>query len=553
MVKAFLAGVSDYSGLSGYDNLPFSGNDIRLMASALMNGLAVNPMHIRTAGLASGKLTVDSISMELKAFCSGINEDDILIFYYTGHGTIINGKHCLLLSDGPMMTDSLLDLCRELKAKSRLLILDCCMSGSHQIHDPAIMDAQGWIDAFLENGYAVLASSRKDQRSCIAAGKEVSLFTAFLADALMSRFIIREGKKSMESIWSLVRLRADIWNERHPDQMQNPVFRSSIGGTVNFCVEEYHPYIRGSFYSEDEDCIIAEVLPLHSSATKRYAVKCILKHPVTESGLACIVRGITVKIRNVEIYNNRLSENRWKGKPINIVFGYFGNDETDLENDNYEYRTTWVDDTQDKQWWYGRNGSGSGAGKGDNVRNAQSGGSQEGDNGAGNAGSYESMSDAGNAGSGEVVDDVLIVRNRSYDLLRRLNEKYTGTPQEILTGTKEIISGMVSLAEQVISGYREMRSGGISEDQLAEKLAPFLSQITKLYFEESEQKIPPAGFHDWSLACSALAASIHDFTLVYGKKYLNDRTPQSRHQYMDLLMERYQENLAFLQVMSEKM
>jgi len=53
-----------------------------------------------------------------------------VFFYFTGHGTTIDGRHYLGFSDGYLDTQSVIDLFEKMKVKKRLLLLDCCMSVS---------------------------------------------------------------------------------------------------------------------------------------------------------------------------------------------------------------------------------------------------------------------------------------------------------------------------------------------------------------------------------------------------------------------------------------
>lgn len=85
--------------------------------------------------------------------------------------------------------------------------------------------------------------------------------------------MIREGKKSLESINEAIFHFAKIWNAKHPSQTQTPIFRSNIGGTIFFDVEEYKPYRIANVYEETEAYIIYNVAPVHTGLAKRYLRK----------------------------------------------------------------------------------------------------------------------------------------------------------------------------------------------------------------------------------------------------------------------------------------
>ena len=98
-VKAILAGVSTYNGLYGSPDLPSAG-DLETMAEALIFGLGISPYQIRmnrTQGEGAGLVTKASFLEGIRLFLTDITPEDILIFYFTGHGLVKHGRHYLLL------------------------------------------------------------------------------------------------------------------------------------------------------------------------------------------------------------------------------------------------------------------------------------------------------------------------------------------------------------------------------------------------------------------------------------------------------------------------
>lgn len=74
----------------------------------------------------------------------------------------------------------------------------------------------------------------------------------------------------MESINEAIFQFAKIWNSENPKQVQNPIFRSNIGGTIFFDVKEYKPYNIGKIFEETERYIIYNVEPVHTGSAKRF-------------------------------------------------------------------------------------------------------------------------------------------------------------------------------------------------------------------------------------------------------------------------------------------
>mgnify|MGYP001517485909 CR=1 FL=1 len=149
-----------------------------------------------------------------------LRKADKHIFYFSGHG----GKNVLALSDGNLNLQSLIDVIEKIPAKNKIIILDSCHSGYFAISDTPALDLSETIETFVGRGYAVLASCSTEQTSGFEPNRQLSTYTSFLVDALTSRFLIREGKKSLESINEAIFHFAKIWNAKHPSQTQTPIF-----------------------------------------------------------------------------------------------------------------------------------------------------------------------------------------------------------------------------------------------------------------------------------------------------------------------------------------
>ena len=136
--------------------------------------------------------------------------------------------------------------------------------------------------------------------------------------------------------------------------VQTPIYRANIGGTISFDVEDYKPYMPEKYYDETEKYIIYDVEPIHAGQVKRFSVKVILKEPLSLEEISTVNHEIIEKVRSLNISKNKNMELRWKNRKANIVFCFFGLDETDVLNGIFLCRTTWVDETQDKSQWYGK-------------------------------------------------------------------------------------------------------------------------------------------------------------------------------------------------------
>jgi hypothetical protein len=508
-LHALIVGVSDYSAMKEID-LPFCKNDISLMADALVNGLKAESSDILICG-KGGIVTKNQLQIALSRLVTVSTPDDTIIFYFSGHGGSLTKGHHLLLSDEAINTQDIISYFDKIPAKNKIICIDACMSGDFKVDQQLFININDTVADFAGKGYAVFASSNSVQVSCAHPDFPISLFTYFFCEALKDKHIIRNGLKSLFDIKNLLFLYLSVWNKNNPGKEQTPIFRANMGGTIFFEIEEYFPFYTGSIFEETPDYIIYSVEPLHNSIAKRYSVKVILKFPFNFNEIARLNHEIIEKVKHVEIYKNAKSQHFWQGNSANLVFCYFGRNETDVKNSNYLCNTTWADDTQDKGWWYRLNNN------------------------------------------EEIIDGIHFNIHTYYDSLETFIRENTASKDVIIRETRTIISRLITAAEKVISFYNEYQNQTISEDKLIINLAPVIENIERDYFLETSMDIPPNELFSWSQSCSALAGTIYDFTLFYNSRYISSRTPQNRIACMNLTVKRYYRDLETIRVIESEL
>lgn len=498
-LRALVIGVSDYTTMR-QNNLPFCVNDIQAISEAFISGLKIDPSNVMIYGKTGVVLGSDFVAA-LKRLSPITEPDDTLLFYFSGHGGTLPNGHHLLLSDSYINTQDIIAYLEAIPAKNKVIFIDSCMSGNFSVDQSAVFDIDNTVGEFAGKGYAVFASSNANQYSFGHPNKPISLYTSFLCEAIKDIHLIKEGKKSLYDIEKLLFLYLEIWNKKNPDKQQNPIFRANMGGTIFFDIHEFHPFYVEKIYEETNKYIIYSVEPLHSSIAKRYAVKVILKQPFSFEEISILNLEIVKKVKKVDIYKNEIAEKRWYGKNVNLVFCYFGRDEADMVNCNYLCHTTWADQSQDKNWWYRLD------------KNS------------------------------EVLNDVHFNYHSYYESLKIFTQEHTGNKNQLVADTKIIMSNLITLAEKVIAIYNEFLHVTKDENLLVSNLAPYIQDIDKFYFAETDLAIPPQELKEWSQCCSNLSATIHDFTLFYNAKYLSGRTSENRVACMNMTIKRYYEDL----------
>lgn len=512
-IHALIVGVSNYD-LIGAPNLEFCKNDIKYFSEALVKGLSVKEEQIVKLG-ENDVVKKQSFISALKKFDFEVEEDeneDTFIFYFSGHGRINCNKHLLTFSDGYLETEDLIEHINKINTKNKLLIFDTCHSGHFKINGLPEVDYESSLKEFIGTGYAVLASSSANQFSYNYpdSKKQLSLFTSFLNDALTARILLKEGKKSLDDIINLLFQYMKIRNIKHPEHAQTPIFRSKLGGTIFFSVEKYIPYVSNNYFLEKEKYRIYKVEPIHTARAKRYVVKVILKDPLTLEEISIVHKEIVSIIKDIEIYNNENFEKHWKGKLANIIFCHYGNSEDDILNSNFLCKTIWVDDKQDKNWWY-------------NLSNKS-----------------------------KFVNDVYFDINSNYEALNKFYAANTADDTCLIQQTRDITINMINLAEMLIKSFDELLNEEVTEKEFIEKFKKISPKITDYYFKESNLDLPTKKLKDWSSACTGLSATIYDFTLFYGEHALKNRTYDNRIACMKMTKNQYYKDLEKLKEEEEK-
>ncbi len=498
-IKVLLVGVCEYLTVK-CPSLPMCKNDLFAMRTALVNGLNINPNNIHLCG-ETGIVTKNELITSICTVLKDISENDTFIFYFFGHG----GKNCLVLSDSLIELQDLLDTIGQIETKNKIAIIDSCHSGGFSLESIPAIDIDETVEHFAGRGFAVLASCGAEQYSGFNEDKKISLYTSFVCDAFTARFLIRKGKKSLETINEAIFRFAEVSNRKKGCNFQQPIFRSSIGGTIFFDVEEYNPYKIAKIYEETDNYIIYNVEPAHHAEEKRLFVKVILRFPSSMEQIAEIATGIKNKVLYYEVHQNEIAEARHKGHAANIVCCYFGYDEDDMVDCNYFCYTTWVDDLQDKDCWYRTS---------KNII---------------------------------VIKGVHINVNGSYELIKNLRDNNLDK-DELIQITREYTANIISVAEQYIKIFREYLNNTITEEELINSVVPLNIEISKWFFKQSDLPKSPNELHDWAHIHKKLSCTIHDFSLFYDKKNLKTWKSENRKWLLKNAIKRYEMELEELKI-----
>ncbi len=152
-----------------------------------------------------------------------VDDSEIALFYFAGHGHIESSGGYLLASDssrgdeGVSLTE-ILALANNSKARNKIIILDSCRSGI------AGTPPNSADNAILSEGLTILTASTQDQYATEENGRGV--FTALLVDALNGVAANLLGDITPGSIYAYIDQSLGAWEQR-------PVFKTNVKSFVS--------------------------------------------------------------------------------------------------------------------------------------------------------------------------------------------------------------------------------------------------------------------------------------------------------------------------------
>ena len=187
---ALLIGVRDYVD-PGINHLPHTVSDVVALEGILTKfGYTVLTLHSAQSELHL-QPTQANIWAGLAHLLADMQPNDLLWFYFGGHGEVWEGQAYLLASDTRQSTlkrtgialDELHAELERTKVQARILILDACHSGIGR--GGGIMDPEFERHIYLQaSGCAILAACRKHQKAYEHKVSPHGVFTYFILQGL---------------------------------------------------------------------------------------------------------------------------------------------------------------------------------------------------------------------------------------------------------------------------------------------------------------------------------------------------------------------------------
>ena len=241
---AIIIGINGYHESLG--NLDNCVNDAYLVKETLLSkycGFNSNNVFLITdLEFDREKPTFGNIHAGFKFWLSKIGTNDLCLFYFAGHGRVIDGSCYLAPIDATLETLSLTGIpityfqheIERCDAKQKLLFLDACHSGAGR---SISLMSEKVIDVLqTAKGIYTITSCSQNQLSYDYKEKRHGAFTYFLAESIRNKELANpKGYVSLDSVYEYTHLNVLNWALEHK-MVQEPM-RFSEGSGVIFISE----------------------------------------------------------------------------------------------------------------------------------------------------------------------------------------------------------------------------------------------------------------------------------------------------------------------------
>lgn len=240
---AALVGINTYTD-PYIANLSVCVDDVSAVHGLLSPDYAV--ARLLTDSSPAGNPTRSQILGALSSMSQNAGEDDLLVFYFSGHGMAKDGESYLLPSDASLsalkhtaiaMRD-VHELMEQSQARAKVLILDACHSGA-SLGKAASTMTSAFMQRVFNNaeGMAVLASCKQGQLSWEWREERRSVFTYYLLQALEGQADLeKKGFVTISDVHRYLTDRIKIWAAAR-GIAQTPTLQYTVAGEIvlNYC------------------------------------------------------------------------------------------------------------------------------------------------------------------------------------------------------------------------------------------------------------------------------------------------------------------------------
>lgn len=243
-----------------------------LLVKSPYSGYAPERAHLLLSdspGNSAGRTpaTRRNILQHLQNLARQARSDDMLLFYFAGHGQSLDQEVYLIPTDAEpneMMPDTAVPLSRVKQimeassARTKAIILDACYTGVvlHDLAKRAMGAPAGEIlERLLEEseGLAILHSTARSDAAFEWASMQHGVFTYYLLEGLRGAANERkDGRLTVTEIHRYVTAKVEAWARRHNASMR-PTMEFKGRGELVLAALEFNDHGRPAEFSEDSE------------------------------------------------------------------------------------------------------------------------------------------------------------------------------------------------------------------------------------------------------------------------------------------------------------
>ncbi len=239
---ATLVGVNHFEEQQNFPALHVCVNDARALHTQLLHAGYTSERVRLLADDAEVLPTRPNILAQLKSVADATAPDDLLLFFFSGHGDVVGNVPYLIARDSRLavLAETAIPIAKvkailqAAPARAKVILLDACHAGAELPGKAALPLSPDFIRRVFEEaeGLVILASSMQAQRSYEWPAQQRSVFTHYLLEAL-SGAADRDGK-GFVTISDAARHVTDgvkLWASQH-GLGQTPTFQAAVAGEI---------------------------------------------------------------------------------------------------------------------------------------------------------------------------------------------------------------------------------------------------------------------------------------------------------------------------------
>jgi len=238
---ALLAGVNHYEDVANFLPLQVCAKDATDLGELIVKN-GYEKSRVKTITDQGTEIpTRDNILVTLKSMATATEPDDLLLFYYSGHGTEKDGEsylvtrsgHQVLIEETSISISTIKEIMNSAQARAKVIIIDACHSGVNFGKGGEKM-TESFIQRVFDDakGFAILASCEQGQRSYEWLQNSRSVFTHYLLEALQGKADYEnKGFVTIQDANRYVTDQVKLWSVEN-GLSQTPTLHCEISGDI---------------------------------------------------------------------------------------------------------------------------------------------------------------------------------------------------------------------------------------------------------------------------------------------------------------------------------